>query len=234
MSLGFAGLKTQLEITQLQVKSDGSFTPETGKDATFKAMLNPTEFKHTRAICYNTRMVPGQSGSQTKFSGIKPDTVTFALLLDGTGVVQTFPFDPTMEDVKTQVAKLVHVVHEYESKEHEPSHVLIVWGTMKFRGRLQSMSTQYTLFKPSGDPLRAKVDLSFTGFMSKTQSGLEANPSSPDLSHLVEVREGDTLPLLCNRIYGDPGYYREVADFNKLDSFRRLTPGLKLRFPPLA
>jgi nucleoid-associated protein YgaU len=98
---------------------------------------------------------------------------------------------------------------------------------------MQTMSTHYTLFKPSGAPLRAKVDLSFVGAMSKRETELVSNLSSPDLTHLVEVRDGDTLPLLCNRIYGDPGYYLEVARFNQLTDFRNLRPGWKLHFPPL-
>jgi len=48
------------------------------------------------------------------------------------------------------------------------------------------------------------------------------------------VRDGDTLPLLCHRIYGDPGYYLDVARHNQLTDFRQLRPGAKLHFPPLA
>jgi nucleoid-associated protein YgaU len=47
------------------------------------------------------------------------------------------------------------------------------------------------------------------------------------------VRDGDTLPLLCERIYGDPGYYIDVARFNGLVHFRCLEPGTRLHFPPL-
>ena len=44
---------------------------------------------------------------------------------------------------------------------------------------------------------------------------------------------GDTLPLLCDRIYSDPSYYPDVARFNNLSDFRRLQPGQRLHFPPL-
>jgi hypothetical protein len=39
--------------------------------------------------------------------------------------------------------------------------------------------------------------------------------------------------LLCNRIYGDPAYFVDVARYNGLDAFRRLEPGARLQFPPL-
>ena len=138
-----------------------------------------------------------------------------------------------MDKVKSQVAQLTKVVYRYVGEKHEPPHVRLLWGSLIFFGRLESMSTQYTLFKPSGEPLRAKVDLSFVGAMSKKEGELVSNRSSPDLSHRVLVREGDTLPLLCDRIYGDPGYYIDVARFNSLTDFRRLEPGRELRFPPL-
>jgi nucleoid-associated protein YgaU len=69
--------------------------------------------------------------------------------------------------------------------------------------------------------------------MSGEEEKLSADASSPDLSHVVQVRQGDTLPLLCHRIYGDSRYYLKVAQFNGLQQFRSLPPGLRLHFPPL-
>ena len=225
-----SGAKSQLTITRAEIAADGSMTIDRTKS--FTAMLNPSEFKHKREIRYNTRATLGQVGSDTRFSAVQPDTVTFSILLDGTGVVPVAPANRNKE-VADHVKALNDVVYKYDGEDHEPDHVRLLWGTLILYGRLQSMAVQYTLFKPSGDPLRAKIDLEFVGFMSTKEAELAANRSSPDLSHLVEVRDGDTLPLLCNRIYGDPAYYPEVARHNKLDSFRQLTPGDRLHFPPL-
>lgn len=222
--------KLQLTITRVKMSDDGVVSLDTS--VTFKAMLNPSEFKHRRAICYNTRMTLGQVASQTRFKGVQPDTVTFSILLDGTGAVPLGPGE-RFKEVIQHVDALERVVYDYESQKHEPGRVNIVWGTLILFGRMQSMSIGYSLFKPNGDPLRAKVDLEFVGYMSSKEEALIANPSSPDLSHLVVVNEGDTLPLLCDRYYGDPGYYREVAAFNGLDTIARLKPGTRLHFPPL-
>jgi nucleoid-associated protein YgaU len=56
---------------------------------------------------------------------------------------------------------------------------------------------------------------------------------SPDVSHMVEVMEGDTLPSLCKKIYDNPNYYVEIAKINQLKSVRNLKVGQKLYFPPL-
>ena len=69
--------------------------------------------------------------------------------------------------------------------------------------------------------------------MSQEEESLRANRKSADLTHVVEVRAGDTLPLLCYRIYRDSHYYTQVARLNNITDFRDIKPGTKLFFPPL-
>jgi nucleoid-associated protein YgaU len=107
-------------------------------------------------------------------------------------------------------------------------------GQSDFLRRAEGMKFDYTLFKPNGEPLRAKITLNFVEYISPGEMGKRKQPSSPDLTHLITVKAGDTLPLLCDRIYRDSGYYMEVARINGLSSFRNLTPGTTLKFPPLA
>lgn len=228
---GNSAEKIQLTITRVFVSRSGSLSVDSS--AEFKAMLNPSEFSHKRAITYNTRRTLGQVGADTKFSAVNPDTVGFSLVLDGTGVVPKPP-GARRQEVEAQIKMLNDVVYKYVGSKHEPGHVRLLWGTLILYGRLTDMSINYTLFKPSGDPLRAKVSLNFNGFMSNKEAEIAAGRSSADLSHVIEVREGDTLPLLCNKIYGDPAYYLEVARFNGLTDFHRLAPGSRLQFPSLA
>jgi hypothetical protein len=228
MSLLGAG-KTRLTITRYTLSGS---TPTIDSANSFTVMLNPSEFTHSLGISYNKTKVQGQAAQESKFSAIDAEKLGFSITLDGTGVV---PPAGTSEarDVMTLIRDLNKVVYQYVGDKHEPSRVRVLWGTIIFFGRLESMTTKYTLFKPSGDPLRASLDLSMVGSMSKEETALVANRSSPDLSHMVEVRQGDTLPLLCQRIYGDPSYYLDVARFNRLVDFRNLQPGARLHFPPL-
>lgn len=225
-----SGEKTRMTMVRYKVSESGTTSLDTS--VAFTVLLNPADVKHTRGIVYDKKKAQGQPAIDPKFSAADVETLGFALVLDGTGVVP-LPAGEARLDVKTQLENLNKLVYQYDGNQHEPGRVRLLWGTLIFFGRMQTMSTHYTLFKPSGAPLRAKVDLSFVGSMSKRETELVSNLSSPDLTHLVEVRDGDTLPLLCNRIYGDPGYYLEVARFNQLTDFRNLKPGGKLHFPPL-
>ncbi len=220
------GLKKKLKLSPCTVDDSGNITVNDG--SSFELMLNPSSYSHSYSIGYNKKEALGQLASDTKFSGIKPEKIGFDIVIDGTGVVEL-----SGDDVKTQVKSLTDIVYKYDGNNHEPNHVRLLWGSLIFFGRLESMSVDYTLFKPSGEPLRAKIKLSFSGFMSKEEEALRANRSSPDLSHQIEVKAGDTLPALCYRVYKDSSYYLEVAKANNITNFRDIEPGSKLHFPPL-
>jgi len=219
--------KDKLKISPCTIDTSGNITVDTS--TSFEVMLNPSDYDHSYSIGYNKKDAIGQLGSDTKFAGIKPEKIEFSILIDGTGVVG----GDNTSDVKTQINDLKNIIYKYDGDDHEPNHVRVLWGSQIFFGRLETMSVENTLFKPNGVPLRAKIKLSFSGFMSKEEEALRANRSSPDLSHLIEVKVGDTLPLLCYRVYKDSYYYIEVARANNITDFRTLRPGSKLHFPPL-
>lgn len=218
-------------ISACDVARDGSVSVDTGNS--FEVMLNPSDLSHDFSIRYNETDIPGQLSKMKKFDGINSEKVGFKLILDGTGVVTNSDSAKSAEDVKTQVQKLTDIIYKYDGNKHEPNHVRLLWGSFLFYGRLESLNFKYTLFKPSGEPLRAEANIKFTGFMTPEEEALQANRSSPDLTHVIQVKSGDTLPALCQRIYNDPLLYLAVAKINKLNNFRKLKPGTRLVFPPL-
>jgi hypothetical protein len=227
-----SGSKESLRLTACKVdKETGTVTVE--KSKYYELVINPSEFSHVRTICYNAKRTQGQTGNPLKFSAVNPDKISFSVVFDGTGAVPLPAGSSAPSEVVNQIEALSAIVCNYQGEDHEPNPVQLLWGTLIFEGRLQSLSTNYTLFKPSGAPLRARSDLVFKGFASNAEANLLADRSSPDLSHSVTVVAGDTLPLLCQRIYGDSRYYPDVAAYNSLREFRRLQPGARLHFPPL-
>lgn len=204
----------------------------------FQAMINPASLNHQLGISYNTdnsSILPvGKSAVESKLSQYQQEKLSFELVLDGTGAVPQLPPQASAGEVSQQVKQLKNVVYHYVGEKHEPSIVKLQWGqSFSFVGRLSSMTVDYTLFKPGGDPLRAKIKLNFGSYMSNKQEALKADRQSPDLTHRVLVKAGDTLPNLCYRIYRDSSYYLAVAEFNQLDSVSVVAPGTQLYFPPL-
>lgn len=236
-----SGKKRRLRITRCTIESAGETKPMTGDANIFKAMINPDTYSRSYGIGYTDKQCKlesdpiGCTSVELNFAAIKKETVSFHLVIDGTGVVKLFDKVP---DVKEQLEKLKDIVYRYQGEKHEPSVVQLSWGdidedNVAFVGRMTSMKVDYTMFKPSGAPLRAKVALSFGSYMTRAESALRANQSSPDMSHVVQVRAGDSLPALCHRIYNDSSQYMTVARANGLSGFRELSPGMRLRFPPI-
>lgn len=241
MAAAGKGSLKKLAINSCTVdKKTGKISLDSGKDALFRVMLNPKGYEHKYSISYNKQGALGSTGSDSKFSATNPDNITFEIWLDGSGAVRDYSAPPNQSNskppptVKTQLKQLNKVVYNYDGVDHEPNIVRLLWGSMIFYGRLDSMNLSYKLFKPNGEPLRALAKLAFSGFVSKAEESLKAKRSSPDLTHFVEVKAGDTLPLLCNRIYSDCSYYLAVAEVNGIDHFRDIRPGQKLYFPPLS
>lgn len=227
--LGLSGQKAALKIIACTM-SGGSAQPTSDS---ISLLINPSELSLKRKTEFSTCVPMGDAASGRNFSKMQPDTLTFSTVFDGTGAVPMPSGLKLPAEVEDQLEALNKIVYAYNGQQHQPDVVQIVWGRLLFNGRLTSLDIDYTLFKPNGAPLRAKVSMSFQGYKTRQEAILEADASSPDLSHRVVVRDGDTLPLLCHRIYGDSSYYVDVARFNGLHAFRMLAPGLTLHFPPL-
>ncbi|XCN73115.1 MAG: peptidoglycan-binding protein [Candidatus Electrothrix aestuarii] len=219
------GKLEKMTITACTVKCNGDIKADGKK---MKVLINPSSLKHEHSISYNTKVPWGSIAEDLRFDKVNAEKVSFDLVIDGTGVIPG-----SSGKVKDSIDTLKKIVYQYNGSAHQPSPVCLTWGSFIFWGRLTSLSLEHTLFKPSGEPLRAKANLALSGYMTKEEEALRKNNSSPDLTHTIEVKAGDTLPLLCYKVYSDASYYPEVARVNGLNTLQYLRPGLKLKFPPL-
>ncbi|HRW61880.1 MAG TPA: hypothetical protein P5132_00250 [Bacteroidales bacterium] len=207
--------------------------------STFKAQVNPSSLSVKYGITYTEDLQNGAIIPQKKYTGAKSQVVSFELVLDSSGVIPNN--NPLAKDVKEQIELFKKTCYYYIGSEHETPYVkihinnesLFKYNKQAFFGRIESFDITYTMFSSEGEPIRAKINATFSGTMDpKTESSLKDN-QSPDLTHIITVRAGDTLPMLCKRVYGDRQMYHEVAKANNLISFRYIEPGTELIFPPI-
>lgn len=201
------------------------------EEGAMDVQVNPETFSQKYEIKYNKDQAQGTSGKLPEFNKIEPQKMEFELLFDRTGVINGAT--ARENGIQDDLDKLRNLVIAYDGDKHKPKYVSVYWGTLKFDGSVETMDINYKLFNSSGAPLRAAVRISFIGIIDDKKRVAQENASSPDLTHVRVVNEGDTLPLLCYQIYGDSKYYVEVAKVNKLQNFRYLTKGTKIKFPPL-
>lgn len=214
----------------------------------FHAFINPTSFSMTYKSDFNDERPEGASKADLKYSGSSPSDLSLDFLFDGTGVVNANSGNKlintiseklgkrdefTKKAVVDQIKAFYEATGKLEGSIHKPFNVIINWGDFEFKGILSGLTIEYKLFNNEGRPLRAIGKANFTESVSqKLRAGIE-NKQSPDLTHKRIVKEGDTLPLMTEDVYGDSKYYLEVAKANSLINFRQLTPGQELYFPPL-
>lgn len=196
----------------------------------FEALINP----ETYAIEYKVKTAEGQgqgtSGAQAKFEYTLPEELTFEFLFDNTGIIDG---KAKKDGIFDDVNHFREMLTGYQGASHEPYHLKLVWGNLIFKGRAVELGITYKLFNPDGQPIRAVVKTKFKGSIEEKKRAAKENKRSSDLTHVRKVKAGDTLPLMCYRIYGDPKYYLKVAEINGLGNFRLLIPGTDLVFPPI-
>ncbi|WP_183564908.1 CIS tube protein [Mucilaginibacter sp. SP1R1] len=238
MSLG------ELKKMKLVAYTDISFgTKADGLD--YEVLINPESYALTYGTEINQQSAQGASESITSFSKRSPQSLSFKFLFDGTGVIKRggggllsglavpgLPADKP--DVVQDFEKFKSVVYNYDGTTHQPRYVQLQWGPLLYNCQMTHMTLTFKLFNPDGTPLRAEADCTFQGVIDETKLAAIENRQSPDLTHIRTVIKGDTLPLLCYKEYGDSKYYYQVAQYNGLADFKKLTAGTKIIFPPIA
>ena len=200
-------------------------------DDQFEALINPESYTLMYKLKFSQgAQGQGTSGVQLKYEYTEPEEITFDFLFDNTGIIDGQSRDSIAEDLK----KLKDVLIGYKGDSHEPRHFKLIWGENSiFKGRVTELSINHKLFKSDGTPIRAIATVKFKSSIEEQKRAAKENKSSPDLTHSRVVKQGDTLPLMCYTIYGDPKYYLQVAQVNGISNFRQLIPGSSLFFPPI-
>ncbi len=196
----------------------------------FLAMFNPEQVAIKEDVEYNPHCAPGDSGSDPAFVRVKARSFSLDLLLDGTGVNTNGVKIP----IPVQIAFFRAATTEIKGIIHSPAYLLIQYGTFVVRCKLTTSTVTYSMFDKFGLPIRAKISASFVEVIDKTFSKIVGMLSSPDLTHVRTVQDGQLLPLMVHAIYNNQTYYIQVARLNRVKNFRRLLGGTSLFFPPVA
>ena len=201
------------------------YEDETGR---YTVMVNPETYTYNYQIELESTQGTGTSTANLRFNRAKPEELTFDFIFDGTGVIP----GTTGKNVVEELENFKNLVIKFQGESHQPYYVSLVWGTLLFKGRVKSLKIDFKLFNNDGTPLRAVATVTFLGSVEDNLRVAQENAQSPDLTHLVEVKEKDTIHLLANTVYGNSNQYIRVAKANDLNHFRSLKTGQPLRFPP--
>lgn len=217
-----------LELMSITGYTDEEFQNKfSGNPYTF--MINPDTIKIQKSIEYNEQQAPATSSASQKYKSTPSDKLNFDIVIDCTGIV-----DSKRISMADEIKALETIIYTYNGKIHRPNFVKVGWGkNITFNGVLTSIDISYTLFKTDGSPLRAKISLPFTQYISSKTVALNEKKSSPDLTHIVSVARGMSLPQLCLQTRNDDSLCIKIGNYNNLNKFRNLKGIRKLIFPPI-
>ena len=230
------------KVEKMKIMSFNSPEESTGDPvSTYDFLVNPSTYNENYTIQYNTEQAPGNSGTEAKYQAQPPGNWEFELLIDGTGVIKeaealSIAMIGGVEalDVQAEVEKLKKATVSMQEGSHRNYYLKVMWGKRDiFKGSLESLDLTYKLFKPDGTPLRVVAKVRLKPWTSDTQRVAEEGKQSPDITHERMIMASDRFALMGYKIYKDSQYYIDVAGFNKLNSFRRIAIGTKIKFPPL-
>lgn len=215
-------------------------------DEKFIFQVNPESYRRRFGIQYaNTGRVPGTTSDAGTYNLTLPETFTVDILFDNSGVITNEsllqiavvnPFSPDKpNDVTRRVEKLKNFCYNFQSDPHRPYFIRLCWGDESgfFFGVVTTLEIDFKLFRPDGKPIRAVAHLSLNEAEDRILSERRRHPASPDITHEKVFKGGDLFSLLSHKVYKKSEHYIDVAKANKLLSFRNITEGTILKFPPL-
>ena len=192
----------------------------------FKVCFNPTDYTISKKTSYAEAAVPGLDSPIIQFNRGEARILSIELLLD------TYTYDDG-GDVRTAYLQKLQSYLLVDGELHAPPPCKVVWGSLEFVGLLEDLSTRFVLFQDDGTPVRVRVTLSFKEYIPVSMQ-LSATPrSSPDRRKVHTLKRGETLWQLAYQAYGDPRYWKVIAEENNIDTPRKLTPGTGLVIPRL-
>ena len=197
-----------------------------------QCLFNPKDYTVTKNNTWNTKATPGATRPLPQFGGGQPSEMSLELLFD----VSLLP-SSTVRTATTQLFAMMEATKGAgagsggKKNSRRPPKITFVWGSViSFVAFAKSLSVQYLLFRPDGEPIRATVKLGLLE-AGGTQKGQNPTTRGDGSLGTHVVRDGDSLPAIAFETYGDPTVWRVIAEANGIDDPLRLRRGAPLTLP---
>jgi hypothetical protein len=198
--------------------------------APIKCMFNPKEYSQSKQNTWSQGKNKSTNVPALEFGGGQPTNLTMQLFFDT--YEEKADVRKKYTDAIWALMMIDDSLKDSKTKKGRPPTVQFQWGGLSFVAVITSIKQNYTLFLPDGTPVRATLDVTFQQTKDPKQYGKQ-NPTSGGIGgeRLWTVSEGDTLQWISYSMYGDATQWRRIADANRMQRVRHLTPGTVLEIP---
>jgi hypothetical protein len=172
-------------------------------DEKIDVMFNPEDY----TISTSTTMEV--EGSTPFFNKVDIGDFTVTLLFD------TYEKQSDVRDITNKIAKLLMPTIEGAERKRAPI-CLFSWGKFTYKGAINNLSQQFTMFLGNGTPVRAKLTVVFKSVATPEEyakyMGIEA------CRKFWTVKSGDRIDLIAYTALKDASLWRKIADENHIDN----------------
>lgn len=191
------------------------------------ALFNPQQVTISKSVNWRRIPVSESDVMRAQFTHGEPSVLSLDLLFD------TYEAGLDVRLVTAGVERLATV--RSNGAIHRPPVCKLIWGAQGvfFEGVLTGLTQTFTLFLPTGSPVRARLECTFTEWISARREALLQHKQSPDVAKTRMVRRGDTLSAIAAAEYDDPAQWRPIARANGILDPLLLEPGRLLTIPVL-
>lgn len=214
-------------------KAEIIFLNGNNEGTTLECKFNPNSCTIEKEVNYGKLKATGSGASIQQFVNGNAKRLLMELFFDTTDKVGTNASEKEI-DVREQYTNYIDLLLSVDGELHAPPVCRFVWGKgIDFTGLVESAKTNFTKFRPSGVPVRARVPIVFTEYKTADFHKSKVKPESTDKTKVWTVSEEDELWTIASEEYSDVSHWRTIADHNDLDNPRDIEPGQKLELPPL-
>ncbi len=194
----------------------------------FRVLFNPAEYNISRSVNYAKLDIPGTDSPIMQFIGGGETSLNLTLYFD----TQNDHISKKTDDVREYMQPILSALW-IDGKLHAPPQAAFSWGGCFFKGIITDAKQSFTMFLPSGIPVRARLELTFKSNEDTVGARKKSPFESPNRTKARRVEKGAQLWRIADAEYGHPKYWRVIADINKIYNPRRLPEGRLLQLPPI-
>lgn len=189
----------------------------------FPVLFNPSKYELSKQIKYGSKDIAGLTTPITQFASGDAETLSMELFFD-TSELQM--------DVNVAMELLDELV-DIDGHQHAPPRCRFIWGSLTFKAVVESLDRSFTKFLPTGQPVRARANITFREYKTAKEQRNRHPLFSADTTTVHTVRAGETLWLIAAEAYGDATAWRHIADANDIENPRDIRDGQELVVPDL-
>ena len=193
-----------------------------------EVLFNPAEYSLNKDVTFAQAAVFGLGSPVIQFVNGNVRTLELELLFDSleehTRAGRTL--NAAGSDVRVLLKPVLDLL-EINPETHAPPQMQFAWADFTFNGVVTRAQQRFLMFRETGTPVRARLQLSMTEVKDPLEEAKEVKRRTADFSRIEQVTDGDTLAGIAARRYGDPARWRPIAIANDVDDPAGCRPGCR-------